>query len=158
MSVDPADIATWLARLREAPDRIAVATDGVASGRLHLPTSDEPWSVNDVLAHVRASADMRERYIVDMLAGERAVLPYVSPRGWIRRTDYLDRPFGESFAAYRAQRAAFVARLEALTVGDWARGALIRDRPETVATYVRSLIDHEGVHCAQIEELLRPEL
>jgi hypothetical protein len=34
------------------------------------------------------------------------------------------------------------------------RGSLIRDRPETVATYARYLAEHEAVHCDQIEALL----
>jgi hypothetical protein len=42
-----------------------------------------------------------------------------------------------------------------MSLADWERGALIRDRPETIASYVRNLTDHETVHCEQIEALLR---
>ena len=34
-----------------SPVRIAAATDGVDAARLHERTADEPWSVNDILAH-----------------------------------------------------------------------------------------------------------
>ena len=156
MSVSRSEIDGYLRLLREAPERIAAATAGVPTDRLHQRTPDEPWSVNDILAHIRASADMREKYVGDMAAGTRATLRYESPRGWIRKTDYLGLPFVDSFAAFRAHRSAWLEHLEALTPADWERGALIRDRPETIRSYVRSLIDHELLHCEQIETILRP--
>ncbi len=131
------------------------ATGGADDKRLHARSAAEPWSVNDILAHVRASADMREKYITYMASGDRATLRYESPRGWIRKTDYLELPFAESFAAYRAHRSAWLGQLEAMSLADWERGAIIRDRPETIASYVRYLTDHETVHCQQIEALLR---
>jgi len=42
-----------------------------------------------------------------------------------------------------------------MSLADWERGAVIRDRPETIATYLRYLTDHETVHCQQVEALLR---
>jgi len=155
MSVPRTEIDGYLRLLRGAPERIAAATAGVDDDRLHERSAAEPWSVNDILAHVRASADMREKYIKDMASGDRTTLRYESPRGWIRKTNYLELPFAGSFAAYRAHRFAWLAQLETLSVADWERGALIRDRPETIASYVRYLTDHETVHCEQIETLLR---
>ena len=155
MSVPRTEIDRYLHLLREAPERIAAATAGVDDDRLHERSAAEPWSVNDILAHVRASADMREKFITDMASGDRATLRYESPRGWIRKTNYLELPFAESFAAFRAHRSAWLAQLETMSAADWERGALIRDRPETIASYVRYLTDHETVHCEQIEALLR---
>jgi len=155
MSVSRTEIDRYLRLLREAPERIAAATAGIDVDRLHERSAAEPWSVNDILAHVRASADMRERYIADMASGDRATVRYASPRGWIRKTNYLELPFAESFAAYRAHRAAWLAQLETMPVAEWERRAVIRDRPETIGSYVRYLTDHETVHCEQIETLLR---
>ncbi len=155
MSVPRVEIDRYLRLLRDAPEQIAVATAGVDDDRLHQRSPAEPWSVNDILAHLRASADMREKFIADMASGDRATLRYQSPRGWIRKTNYLDVPFAESFAAYSAHRSAWLARLETMPAEDWEGGALIRDRPETIASYVRYLTDHETVHCEQIEVLLR---
>ena len=155
MSVSPTEIDRFLRLLRDAPERIAAATAGVDDDRLHERSTAEPWSVNDILAHVRASADMREKFITDMASGDRASLRYESPRGWIRKTNYLELSFAESFAAFHAHRSAWLAQLETMSVADWERGALIRDRPETIASYVHYLTDHETVHCAQMVALLR---
>jgi hypothetical protein len=154
MTVDPADIVESLRLLRVAPLRIAAATEGADAGRLHLRTDAEPWSVNDVLAHIRSAADVRERSIGAMATGQRATVRYVSPRSELRTSGYMDTPFAENFAAFRARREGLIERLERLPVDGWSRGSLIRDRPETVATYVRYLVEHEAVHCDQIEQLV----
>ena len=130
------DVERFLRLLREAPIRITVATDGVDAARLHERTADEPWSVNDILAHVRAAADARERFISKMATGDHATLSYQSPRSELRKTNYVDLSFAENLAAFRAQRASLVDRLESSPIEDWSRGSLIRDRPETVASYV----------------------
>jgi uncharacterized damage-inducible protein DinB len=155
MAVDTTGIERQLDRVRAAPVRIAAATAGVADDRLRRRTAAEPWSVNDVLAHVRAAADQRDRFIRRMATGEHVTLPYRSPRSELRKTDYVDRPFAENLASFTAKRAALVEWLEALPRDAWSRGARIRDRPETVASYVGHLTDHEQLHCDQIEALLR---
>ena len=149
------DIERLLGLLREAPIRIAAATEGVDPARLHERTATEPWSVNDILAHLRAAADTRERFIARMATGEHATLSYQSPRSELRKTNYVDLPYADNLAAFRSQRASLVERLEALPAEHWSRGSLIRDRPETVAGYVRYLTEHETAHYEQIETLLR---
>jgi DinB family protein len=141
--------------LREVPRRIAAATNGVDEVRLTLRTADEPWSVNDVLAHLRSVADHRMRYMRRMATGKHATLAYVSPRSELKITDYLDRTFAENLAGFTAARTEFLAWLESLPGEAWEHGAIIRGRPETVATYARYLGEHELVHCDQIEALLR---
>jgi hypothetical protein len=90
-----------------------------------------------------------------MASGEHEALSYQSPRSELRKTNYVDLAFAENLAAFRSQRASLVDRLAALPAEHWSRGALIRDRPETVTSYVRYLSDHETAHCDQIETLLR---
>jgi uncharacterized damage-inducible protein DinB len=153
--VELAEIERLLGLLRDVPIRLNAATGGADDATLHRRTGDEPWSVHDILAHLRAAADVRERFILAMSTEDHATMRYQSPRSELRKTDYVDRRFAENFAAFRAQRASLVRRLERLPAGDWSRGSLIRDRPETVASYVRYLTEHEIVHCEQIETLLR---
>jgi DinB family protein len=141
--------------LREVPRRIAAATNGVDEVRLTLRTADEPWSVNDVLAHLRSVADHRMRYMRRMATGKHATLAYVSRRSELKNTDYLDRTFVENLAGFTAARTELIAWLESLPGDGWEHGAIIRGRPETVATYAGYLGEHELVHCDQIEALLR---
>lgn len=153
--VNSAEIEQFLKLLAEAPRRIAAAKDGVAESRLYERTDVEPWSVNDILAHLRASAVVREKFIQFMLTQENPTLRYISPRTYIKKTNYLELAFPDSFQAYKRQRHELLNTLENLSVKEWSRSAIIRDRPETVFTYVLYLTQHETAHCEQIEELLK---
>jgi hypothetical protein len=148
-------IREQLELLAATPVRVTAATDGVDPPQLQLRTPAEPWSVNDVIAHLRSAADVRARSIAAMSTGERAKIRYVSPRSELRTSGYTDLPFAENLAAFRAGRTTLIDRQVALGPDGWSRGSLIRDRPETVATYVGYLIEHEASHLDQIESLIR---
>jgi hypothetical protein len=153
--VNSAEVEQFLELLREAPRRIAAAAGRVAEARLYLRTEAEPWSVSDILAHLRASADVRGKFIQSMLTLENPTLRYISPRTYIKKTNYLELAFPESFQAYKKQRNELLNTLKNLPLKEWSRSAFIKDRPETVFSYTLYLTQHETAHCEQIEELLQ---
>jgi hypothetical protein len=155
MIINQADIAQLLELLAEAPKRIDNATKELPEARLRVRTPAEPWSVSDILAHLRASADVREKYVHAMLTQEQRVMRYISPRTHIKKTNYLDLPFADSFQAYRQQRTELLKILNGLALEEWSCSATIKERPETVFSYILYLIQHETVHCEQIESLLK---
>jgi hypothetical protein len=73
----------------------------------------------------------------------------------MKKTNYLELPFAESFNAYKKQRNELLNTLRNLSMKDWARSATIKERLETVFSYTLYIAQHETVHCDQIEELLR---
>ena len=152
---DRPEIRDRLDALVAVPPRIARATDDASDATLHLRTAEEPWSVNDVLAHLRAAADNRMRFMRRMASGEPTRLAYVSPRSELKKTDYVDRPFADNLATFTADRTALVEWLETLPPATWSHEVSIRERPESIATYARYLAEHELAHCDQIEALLR---
>jgi hypothetical protein len=153
--VNPAEVEHFLKLLAEAPRQIAMATKGLAEARLYLRTEEKPWSVSDILAHLRASADVREKFIRIMLTEDHPTLRYISPRTYIKKTNYLALAFPESFQAYQKQRNELLNTLEELSIQEWSRSAIIKERPETVFSYALYLTQHETAHCEQIEELLK---
>jgi uncharacterized damage-inducible protein DinB len=155
IEINSAEIERFLELLAEAPRRIASVTKGLTEARLTLRTSAEPWSVNDILAHLRASADVREKFIHIMLTQDHPPLRYISPRSYIKKTNYLELAFPESFRAYKKQRNELLSTLKDLSIKDWSRSAMIKERPESVFSYVLYLTQHETAHCEQIEELLK---
>ena len=90
-----------------------------------------------------------------MLTQEHPTLRYISPRSYIKKTNYLELAFPESFQAYKKQRSELLDRLKNIPIKDWSRSAIIRDRPESVFSYTLYLTQHETAHCEQIEELLK---
>lgn len=58
MKVNPAEIDNYLKLLEETPRTLAAATKDIDEGRLKSRTAEQPWSVNDILAHLRSCADV----------------------------------------------------------------------------------------------------
>jgi len=90
-----------------------------------------------------------------MLTQDHPTLRYISPRSYIKKTNYLELAFAESFQAYKKQRNELLNALKELSLEDWSRSAIIKDRLETVFSYTLYLTQHETAHCEQIEELLK---
>lgn len=130
-------------------------TKSVSETRLHIRTDEEPWAVSDILAHLRASADVRGKFIHVMLTQDHPTLRYISPRSYIKKTNYLELAFPESFQAYKKQRNELLNTLKQISIEGWSRSAILKDRPETVFSYTLYLTQHETAHCEQIEELLK---
>lgn len=155
MKVPPIEIETYLNLLAETPPRIATATRGLENARLHLKPDEKSWSANDILAHLRACADVWGKSIQMMLEKDNPTLPHVSPRTWLRKTDYLELAFRASFQAFADQRNELLNMLKNLTFEAWSRGAMIKGREHTVFSQARRMVQHELEHCEQFELLLK---
>lgn len=153
------DIQTWLTTLEATPRRIATAADGLENARLHFKLDKNDWSANDLLAHLRACADVWGGSMAQMIAQDHPTLRYVSPRTWIRKTNYPTLEFHPSLLAFTAQRETLVRSLKTLSIPDWSRGAAFTGttlgREETVFRYARRMALHELTHCEQMEALLK---
>lgn len=159
MDIAPEEIETVLKSLADTPHWIASASKGLPAAQLHFNLDQETWSANDILAHLRACADVWGRGILAMLGQDHPRLRYVSPRTWIRKTDYLQQEFGASLLAFTQQRYQLLKVLQVLTYQDWLRGATFtgttRGREQTVYSYARRIAQHEHEHCEQIEAILK---
>jgi hypothetical protein len=147
-----------LSLLAETPPRLEALTAGLAPAQLQTAPNDDEWSANDVLAHLRACADVWGGCIAAILAEERPTLRAVNPRTWITQTDYRELEFRPSLHAFAAQRAGLLAVLEPLPPEDWARAATVtgagKALERTVLSYARWLAEHERPHVKQIARLV----
>lgn len=157
MEITSTEIEQALKSLAETPHRLATASSGLENAQLQTKPDETSWSANDILAHLRACADVWGKTIQAMLAQETPTLRHVSPRTWIRKTDYLELPFRESFQAFADQRNELLNTLKNLDFAAWSRGAMIKERRHTVFSQARRLAQHEHDHCEQIEALLKHE-
>lgn len=150
--------APVLAVLRATPLRLAELSDGLPEERLHAA---EPgaWSARDVLAHLRACADVWGAAMARLLAEDRPTFRAVSPRRAIDDTDYLSLQFLPSLQAFSQQRAQLLAELEPLTPEQWDRTATVtgagRPLSPTVLSYAERMATHERSHVRQVARLLR---
>ncbi len=148
-----------LTMLAAAPPRIAAVTAGMAPDQLRTAPAQGEWSANQVLAHLRACADVWGHCIAAILARDTPTLRAIDPRTWIESTDYREQEFQPSLHAYAAQRAELLRMLQALAPEDWSRSATVtgagKTLQRTVLTYAERLVVHERPHLEQIERVVR---
>jgi hypothetical protein len=151
-------IEQLLTVLTETPSRIVDATTGVPAAILHAAPNDE-WSANDVLAHLRACADVWGGNIATMLAEDKPTWRAINPRTWITRTDYLDLEFRPSLVAFTDQRTDLLALLQTMGPAGWSRTAIVlgggRPLELTVLDFAQRLARHERPHVKQIARVVR---
>ena len=141
--------------LAAAPVRIAEVTAGMAPADLRTAPAPAEWSANDVLAHLRACADVWGDCIAVMLAEDSPTIRAINPTTWIDRTDYRELEFAPSLHAFTEQRAALRRVLEPLSADGWSRGGTVtgagRPLTRTVLSYARWMAEHERPHLKQIQ-------
>jgi hypothetical protein len=129
-------------------------TSNVEPARLTTAPSPGEWSVNEILAHLRANADVWGKCIGRIIAEDHPTFRAVSPRAWMRQTHYDDLQFNESLCSFAAQRADLMAQLEPMSRDSWSRSATVKVREKnverSVLDYATMLAEHEKGHLEQI--------
>jgi hypothetical protein len=154
----PLTIEQNLSMLAATPSHIADLTAGLPPAQLLSAPQPREWSARDVLAHLRACADMWGTYIAAILAEDRPTFKAVNPTSWITQTNYREQAFQPSLQAFTAQRAELLAMLRSLPPEAWSRMATVtgagKPRERTVQTYAQWLANHERSHLKQIERIV----
>jgi hypothetical protein len=153
-SLSPKQVLTLLA---ETPPRIATITARLTPAQLHASPGPDEWSANDVLAHLRSCADVWGGCIRTLLDEDAPTIRAISPRAWIKRTNYLDLTFRPSLRAFAAQRTELLTVLKPLAPKAWSRTATVtRARTtatRTVLSYAEQLAAHERQHLEQFARI-----
>jgi len=147
-----------LVMLAATPPRIAALTASLAPAQLCAAPVPDEWSVNEVLAHLRACADMWGGCIAEIIAHDHPTLRAINPRAWINQTGYREQDFRLSLDAFTVQRANLLSSLEPLAPDGWDRAATVtgagKALERTVRFYAEWLAVHERSHVKQIERLV----
>ena len=146
-----------LTLLPETPPRIAALTAALTSAQLHTPLSPGEWSANDILAHLRACADIWGDCMRVIVTQDRPTLRAINPTTWIKRTDYREQKFKPSLQTFAAQRADLMKYVESLAPKDWSRTATVTGAgsvlTRTVLFYGQWLAVHERSHMKHLERM-----
>ncbi len=111
----------------------------------------DAWSINDVLAHLRACHDVLGGSILRIVAEDAPRWRRLSPRTWIGKTDYPEWEFAPAFTAFKEQRTELLKVLEPLPPDGWDRFAMVTERDgeieaRTALYYGDWLAEHERQH------------
>src|SRR2546421_8827754 len=113
-----------LTLLAETGPRIGTMTAGLRPAQLRAATAAGEWSANDVLAHLRACADVWGACMMSIIGGTRT-LRAVNPTTWIDKTNYRQQPFRASLQAFVVQRTELMGILKPLPAGMWSCAAKV---------------------------------
>lgn len=144
--------------LTETPHRIDALTARLLPAQLHTAPDQGEWAANDILAHLRACADVWGNCIAEIVQHDKPTLRAINPRTWIQSTNYPQEKFRASLRAFTAQRANLLSILKPLPLEAWARTAKVtgagKPLERTVLFYAEWLVSHERTHLKQIERMV----
>jgi DinB superfamily len=144
-----------MAILSATPQTIARLTDGLTATELRTPPAPDAWSINEILAHLRASQDVLGGNMLRILTEEHPAWRRVSPRARMRTTDYVDWAFAPSFEVFERERSDLLRVLQPLGPDAWERTATVTEgngvrRERSVRFFGDWLAGHERIHWDQI--------
>jgi hypothetical protein len=100
-------VASVVSLLNVTPKWIGALTRGLPDTVLKQRPSEDGWSATEILAHLRTCLDVWGDSIIRMIAEDNPKLRYVSPRTWIRKTDYNALDFQISLSALTINALSF---------------------------------------------------
>jgi len=152
-----AQITTHLQTLTEAPQCILDCT--AEMDELQLKTAPAPgeWSIVEIMAHVRGSAEVWSNSIYAMLSQEKPQLTYIHPRTWVKKQGYPKLSFAENFQAYKVERDNLLHTLRGLSFEDWGRSATFTGKVNTFTVFGETMrmALHEADHCQQLQKTFK---
>jgi len=153
-----AEIKATLQALADTPKQIGQIARDRSIRQLHRKPSPDAWSARDIVAHLRACAEVWGGGIGRMITEDHPTIRYVSPRGWIKKTDYLERGFADSLRQFSLARTSLRNTLDALEPNAWSRRATFTGttlgRDATVLSYAKRIAEHESAHLDQLRRTL----
>jgi hypothetical protein len=148
-----------LALLRANPLTMAELTAGLNPHQLKQITSVDAWSLLDLLAHVRATANGWGADIGGVLgqAGLIARRPAIEP--YLAKRTPATGEYAPAFRDYQQERVRLLKVLTPLSAADWLRsapnGRTQAKRPQTVLRFAQHLVRHEQTHLQQMRRIVR---
>jgi hypothetical protein len=147
-----------LTLLEETPPRLAALTENRSAAQLWMRPAPDAWSAVEIVAHLRACADVWGDCIASILAEDHPTIRAIDPRAWIKQTDYPELDFETSLDAFAKQRTALLAMLQPRTAAEWARAATVTGAggplERTVHFYAQWLARHKGSHLKLLPRML----
>lgn len=144
-----------LERLRGTPDRVAAVVAGRTRAAL-TARGGSPWSAQEHLGHLIEVERLWETRISEFLAGADRLTAADMRNRATDAADYDRASIEEIVTRFRAVRAATLARLDPLTLGDAARAAHHPrlDRTMRLVDLCFFAAEHDDHHLALARALL----
>ena len=141
-------------RLRGAPARAEEKLAGLGP-EVTARRAGDAWSMQEHLGHLLELEVLPNARLDELLAGAEVLTAADMTNRATEEAAFNERSASEIAAAFRREREALVARLDALAPEDFARSAVHPrlGRPMRLVDLVRFTADHDDHHLARMEML-----
>ncbi len=157
MPYSEAETKAYMNILVRTPRRMKTLASGLTDSKLKARPAKDAWSANEILAHLRCCADVWGKGIARMLDEDHPTWRHASPRGYLKKTNYLEIEFGDSLNAFASQRRALLKQLKDMPPNGWERSATLTGTTHTdqnVFRFVERMAMHEERHMDQFERTI----
>ena len=145
------DRAQITAYLRQLPDLIDEAIDGLSDEELRRRPSPDEWSVLEVCCHLRDSVREEGVRIRRLVEEDGPTLEPYDEQEWARERNYRGDDPGRVRTAQRAFWGGLAYQLEGLSDEEWERGGTHPERgPVTVRGRAEEEVEHARAHLEQL--------
>ncbi len=143
-------------RLRGTPARIEDKVRGLHPAVLTRRAGDA-WSIQEQIGHLLDLDELHAGRLDDFLAGAAVLRAADLTNRKTAEAGHNQRPLGDLLAAFRREREAFVARLDAWDLATLSRTALHPrlQQPMRVLDMAFFTAEHDDHHLARMTELAR---
>ena len=139
--------------------RLTELTEGMTAAELRREPEPGAWSVNDVLAHLRACGDVLGGNMIRIICEDHPAWRALNPRTWQKKSDYHAWEFAPAFEAFARQRTELLEVLRTQPPDAWERTATVTVPPAkqyqySVAYYGDWLAAHERAHLNGLPKII----
>jgi uncharacterized damage-inducible protein DinB len=154
LGLGPDSAPELLERLRQTPQRLAVAVQGL-SPEIRKQKRDGKWSIQENAGHLLDLEPLWDQRLDDYEAGATELHPADLENRKTHQAAHNDRAISEILAEFAALRGRIVARIGQMTPAQLARTALhprLR-QPMSVVDLCFFVAEHDDHHLRTIDEM-----
>lgn len=146
------DRATITAYLRQVPDLIGEAIQGLSEDDLRRRPSPDEWSILEVCCHLRDFAEIEGQRVRRLVEEDGPTLEPYDQEALARERNYQDDDPRRVRTALRAFWGGLAYQLESLTDEQWERaGTHPEVGPVTVRSRAEDEVEHAQAHLEQLK-------
>jgi len=146
------DVTELLTRAEDSAQHITWAIVDCAEEDLRTPADEGEWSPMQIFGHVKACDDIMTSRIATLLTHPNPTLVNFDENAWQAIAGYDEAPLDQTLMAFQRHRSEMLFQLKRLPEDAWNRTAQHETRGTlTLFDLVRTFIEHEEAHVAQLE-------